>query len=116
MTKSILVEKSIEFSKEILPITKALRDANHHILAEQLFRSATSIGASIHEAQASESIKDFIHKLKIANKEAWETDYWLKLTRSIMNFPPEIEMKRAIIHKMINKSITTAQKNAETRN
>ena len=111
MSNSILIERTIEFSEAIIPITKALREGNHWALSDQLFRAATSIGANIYEAQAAESKKDFLHKFRIANKEAWETAYWLKLCRPIMNIPPEIEMKRLIIHKMINKSIQTTMKN-----
>jgi len=44
-------------------------------------RSGTSIGANIHEAVASESKKDFIHRLGIAVKEARETSYWLNLLK-----------------------------------
>jgi four helix bundle protein len=50
-------------------------------LSKQLLRSGTSIGANIHEAVASESKKDFIHKLGIAVKEARETSYWLSLLK-----------------------------------
>ncbi|MFN8338858.1 MAG: four helix bundle protein [Saprospiraceae bacterium] len=48
-------------------------------LANQLFRSGTSIGANIREAQSAESKADFIYKVKIADKEANETEYWLLL-------------------------------------
>ena len=44
-----------------------------------MLRSATSIGANIHEAQYAQSAKDFISKLEIAQKEAYETEYWLEL-------------------------------------
>ena len=45
----------------------------------QLLRSATSIGASLHEAQYAQSKNDFISKLEIAQKECQETEYWLEL-------------------------------------
>ena len=49
------------------------------ILGKQYLRSATSIGANIEEAQSGESKADFIHKFSIAQKEAKESLYWLKL-------------------------------------
>lgn len=48
-------------------------------LINQLLRSATSIGANLHEAQYAQGTKDFISKLEIAQKECYETEYWLEL-------------------------------------
>ena len=45
----------------------------------QLIRSGTAVGAMIREAQGSESRRDFVHKMKLAYKEAEETEYWLIL-------------------------------------
>lgn len=52
-----------------------------YVLSKQLLRSGTSIGANIEEANRAESKNDFIHKLAIANKEAGETMYWIRLLR-----------------------------------
>ena len=49
------------------------------IVGKQYLRSATSIGANIEEAQSAESRLDFIHKMAIAQKEARESTYWLRL-------------------------------------
>ena len=49
------------------------------ILAQQLLRSGTSVGANVQEAQAGQSRADFISKYSIALKEARETLYWLRL-------------------------------------
>ena len=49
------------------------------VLINQLLRSGTSIGANIYEAQYAQSTKDFISKLEIAQKECFETQYWLDL-------------------------------------
>lgn len=49
------------------------------VLINQLLRSGTSIGANIHEAQYAQGTKDFISKLEIAQKECFETEYWLDL-------------------------------------
>ena len=53
----------------------------------QLFKSGTSIGANVAEAQNAESKADFIHKLKIAAKEAEETKYWIRLCRHSKFYP-----------------------------
>jgi four helix bundle protein len=55
------------------------RDGTSWILGKQYLRAATSIGANIEEAQAGETRADFIHKYGIAQKEAKESHYWLRL-------------------------------------
>jgi len=54
-----------------------LTNEKKFVIAKQLLRSSTSIGANVFEAQNAESKADFIHKMKIAAKEASETLYWL---------------------------------------
>ena len=77
---SILRDKAKEFAKKIVFLCRDLK-ANHKesVLINQLLRSATSIGANLHEAQYAQSKKDFISKLEIAQKECYETEYWLEL-------------------------------------
>lgn len=55
--------------------------ANHKesVLINQLLRSGTSTGANLHEAQYAQGAKDFVSKLEIAQKECYETEYWLEL-------------------------------------
>jgi len=68
------------FSVDIIRFCAEIRkDRNIHLLADQLMRSATSIGANIIEAKASGSRRDYIHFFHIALKSANETEYWLKL-------------------------------------
>ena len=75
--KNIVVEKSLQFSVEIIKFCELLDEHKKFVIAKQLLRSGTSIGANIFEAQHAESKADFIHKMKIAIKEANETLYWL---------------------------------------
>ncbi len=77
--KNALVDKSFEFSLSIVDFAQKIKDLRHFELASQLVRSGTSIGANIVESQRAESKKDFIHKLRLALKEADETKYWLKI-------------------------------------
>ena len=72
--RNVIVELSFEFALEIIKYAELLETGRKYIIARQLFRSGTSIGANIREAQNAESRPDFIHKLKIAAKEADETE------------------------------------------
>ena len=79
---NIIVKKSYSFALEIITIYKYLvSEKKEFVLSKQLLRSGTSVGANIYEAIASESKKDFIHKLGISVKEARETSYWLNLLK-----------------------------------
>ncbi|MBQ3553675.1 MAG: four helix bundle protein [Clostridia bacterium] len=80
MADSILRDKAKQFAKNTVFLCRELK-SNHKetVLINQLLRSATSIGANIHEAQYAQSKNDFISKLEIAQKECYETEYWLEL-------------------------------------
>lgn len=79
MAESKLRELSMDFSVEIINLVKYLKSNRETIIANQIGRSGTSIGANICEAQYAQGKKDFISKLEIALKEANETGYWLEL-------------------------------------
>ena len=73
-------EKSFHFAVRIVNLCKFLQnEKKEYILYKQLFRCGTSIGANVAEAQQAQSRADFVSKLNIALKEAYETDYWLRL-------------------------------------
>lgn len=55
------------------------KERKESVLINQILRSGTSIGANIHEAQYAQGTKDFISKLEIAQKECYETEYWIEL-------------------------------------
>jgi four helix bundle protein len=72
--------RSKEFAKTVVFLCRELKERKcETVLVNQLLRSATSIGANIHEAQYAQSPKDFVSKLEIAQKECYETEYWLEL-------------------------------------
>ena len=80
MADSILRDKAKEFAKSVVFLCRDMRSKHKEsVLINQLLRSATSIGANIHEAQYAQGTKDFISKLEIAQKECYETEYWLEL-------------------------------------
>ena len=75
---SPLSEQSISFSIDIVNFYKWLcSEKREFVLSKQILRSATSIGANIHEANFAVSKADFISKMQIALKETSETEYWL---------------------------------------
>ena len=80
MSNSIMRDKAKEFAKSIVFLCRNMT-AEHKemVLVNQLLRSGTSIGANIHEAQYAQGTRDFISKLEIAQKECYETEYWLEL-------------------------------------
>lgn len=81
-----IVRHSIEFSLMIINYVERLEADRKFVIANQLLKSGTSIGANVIEAQSAESKADFIHKLKIADKEAHETWYWLYLCEQSENY------------------------------
>ena len=76
-----IVARTFQFALTIVELSNELYNGkgSARVLASQILRSGTSIGANIEEAQAAESKADFIHKYNIALKEAREARYWLKL-------------------------------------
>jgi four helix bundle protein len=79
-----LEERLLEYSVRIIKIVEQLpktRVGNH--VAGQLLKSGTSPYPNHGEAQAAESPKDFIHKLRICLKELRETKRWLKLVQCV---------------------------------
>jgi four helix bundle protein len=83
---NLIVEKTINFSLRVIMYCEVLEQSKKYVIARQLLRSATSIGANVFEAQNAESKADFIHKMKIAAKEASETLYWLILCEQSKNY------------------------------
>lgn len=82
MKTNILKERSYAFALRVIKMCRFLAaEQRDFVLSKQVLRSGTSIGANIEEAYQGESKLDFIHKLSIANKEAFETHYWLRLIR-----------------------------------
>lgn len=74
-------ERTFGFATRVVRLCRALEESPGvpRTLANQLLRSGTSVGANVEEAHGSHSKPDFIAKMSIANKEARETNYWLRL-------------------------------------
>ena len=85
--KNLIVELSFDFALNIIRYTEILDEHKRYVISKQLLRSGTGIGANVREAQNAESKADFIHKMKIAAKEADETIYWLELCQKSTTYP-----------------------------
>ncbi len=112
LTNNVIVTKTINFSLLIIEFCEELESKRKFVIANQLLRSGTSIGANIHEAQNAESKADFIHKVKIAAKELEETKYWLILCKKAKNYPFNDELENQIkeIGLIIYKILSTSKK------
>ena len=82
MKDSLLRVKSFAFALRTIKLQRYLIEVNREFtLSKQVLRSGTSIGANIEESIHAQSTADFVHKLSIAQKEAGETNYWIRLLK-----------------------------------
>lgn len=111
--ENIILEKTFEFALLIVEYAESLEGQRKYQIANQVIKSGTSIGANVREAQNAESKADFIHKMKIAAKEADETEYWLLLCKESKNYPFDeslLEKLKQIIL-VLSKIIGTSKRN-----
>ncbi|MBW0177391.1 four helix bundle protein [Sediminibacterium sp.] len=108
---NLIVRKAIEFSLKIIRYTEVLEQNRKFVIAKQLLRSATSIGANVCEAQNAESKADFVHKMKIASKEASETLYWLILCERSDNYHFDVQIRNDVdeIIRILSKIVSTSK-------
>lgn len=85
--ENAILDKSFAFALKIIEFAELLEKNRKFVFANQILKAGTSIGANVYEAQSAESKADFIHKMKIADKEARETDYWLLLCKNAPSYP-----------------------------
>ena len=76
-----ILEMSYRFALDVTAAARIMRERKEYDLASQFWRSGTSIGANVEEAQAAQSRADFKSKMAIAAKEARESGYWVRLAR-----------------------------------
>lgn len=109
-----ILELSFNFSLAIIDFCEMLEGQRKYVIARQLLRSGTSIGANIREAQNVHSRKDFLAKLIISAKEADETEYWLELCAKSKSYPDPNNLLNNIqsIKKLISKIIATTKRKA----
>lgn len=110
---NLILKLSFEFAIDAIKFCELLEEKKKYVVARQLLRSATSIGANVREAQNAESKADFIHKMKIAAKEADETEYWLDICKTAEGYPfsEELMEKLLSVIKILNKIISSTKNN-----
>ena len=95
ISKSNLSKKVESLVPSILTLDQILTpNVNAAHMRDQISRSATSVGANLAEASRSQSYKDYIHKIHVADKEASETDYWLRMFKAVSIINDEAAFKR----------------------
>ena len=111
--ENVIVEKSFQFAIKIVLYCELLEDKKKFVISRQLLRSGTSIGANVREAQNAESKADFIHKIKIAAKEADETEYWLLICKNTPSYPFEEQLSIDVqeLLKILSKIISSSKSN-----
>lgn len=109
--KNLIVELTFDFALDIIKYVELLERDRKYVIAKQLLRSGTGIGANVREAQNAESRQDFIHKLKIAAKETDETEYWLALCRNSEDYADcrYLQEKCSSINKVLSKIIASSK-------
>ncbi|HEY2581354.1 MAG TPA: four helix bundle protein [Mucilaginibacter sp.] len=109
--ENLIVKLTFEFALNIIEFSERLEGEKKYVFAKQILRSGTSIGANVREAQNAESKSDFIHKLKIAAKEADETEYFLLLCQASKNYPIDelLNEKLKVIIRILSKIIASSK-------
>ncbi len=115
--ENLIVKLSLDFALQIIEFSEHLEENRKYVIARQILKSGTSIGANVREAQNAESKADFIHKLKIAAKEADETAYWLELCRKSDSYPSDSQLETDLLSivKVLSKIIGSSKRTSNQR-
>lgn len=108
---NLILDLTLDFAVDIILYAEELESKRKFVIANQVLKSGTSIGANIREAQNAESKADFIHKFKIAAKEVEETEYWLILCQRVPSYPDSIHLQEKLksIKRIISKIIISSK-------
>ena len=112
-TGNLIVDLTFDFALDIIELADKIESHRKFSIARQLLNSGTSVGANVRESQSAESKKDFIHKLKIAAKEADEVEYWLLLCKYSKHLPDPGDLIDKI--KRIQKVLTAIISSSKSR-
>ena len=109
---NIILKLTFEFAIEIVKYSDRLEENRKYVISKQILRSGTSIGANVKESQNAESKRDFIHKLKVALKEADELEYWLFICNEIETYENADYLieKLTAIRKLLNRIISSSKR------
>ena len=110
-TKNAILTLTFEFGLKVMTFCDKLSQARKFVIANQLLRAGLSIGANVREAQNCETMLDFIHKMKIAGKEAEEVKYYLELIAKAYSYSEISQLLDEVssINKVLNRIIATSK-------
>jgi len=110
--QNLVLKLSFDFSLLIIEFCEILEANKKYIVARQLLKAGTSIGANAMEAQHAESKSDFIHKFRIAAKEGEETEYWLLICEHAKSYPDckVLLTKISELNNVIGKILSSSRK------
>lgn len=108
---NIILELTLDFAVDVILYAEELESNRKFVIANQLLKSGTSIGANVREAQHAESKADFIHRVKIAAKEVEETEYWLLLCQRVPSYPKlsHLQEKLISVKRIVSKIIISSK-------
>jgi len=109
-------DRTYKFALRIVRLARALpKDYASRAMGRQVLRSGTSIGTNVEEAVGGTSKREFANKMNIAQKEAGETHYWLRLIRDSEIFKSQqigpLIQEALELKKILAKTVSTARKN-----
>jgi four helix bundle protein len=104
--------KSKKIALDAIQYCSLLDAQKKYAISNQLIRSATAIGANIRESNSAESLRDFVHKMKIAHKELLESEYWIELCHESAGYPDCSMLQPQVIElkRILNAIISTSMK------
>ena len=116
---TVTLNKAKDFAVDIINLCNSInKNPNSGVLAKQLLRAGTSIGANIHEATYAYGSADFVFKLQIALKECYETEYWLELLERTGMIEAEryktLKGESGLIRRMLISTINKMKTRSET--
>ena len=111
MQGKTIKELSVELTVELTTICDSIKGRS--VFTNQILRSCSSIGANAYEARYAQSRADFVHKMEIALKECYETEYWLEILYKVSAISEStyksLNNKCGMIRRKLISSITTAK-------
>lgn len=115
--QNLIVGLTFKLAVDTIEFCNILEEMRKWSLANQLMRSALSVGANVKEAQNAESKNDFIHKMKIAAKEAEELEYYFEICNASESLPsnPALLQQTQSVCKILSKIISTSKTKVEQK-
>lgn len=109
--ENLILQLTFQFALDAIEFCNILESQRKYIVAKQLLKAGTSIGANTNEAQNAESRADFIHKIKVALKETDESIYWLKICEAAPSYPKpgKLPDDAKCIKRVLSKIISTSK-------